>query len=149
MEMKPLQRIARYVLLANSFLMVLYGIVVVFQPDLFTDNLEIYSGLTMEELARTQERLATYIDRIVQLNGAFNFLLGLVGFLAVYRSFRSREPWLLMIIFIATILGYLAPMTFDQITGVLRYPEIIEIFVFVLSAAALLIIRPEFQKNTS
>ncbi|MDH3698868.1 MAG: hypothetical protein OEQ81_09395 [Flavobacteriaceae bacterium] len=146
--MTSLQRIARYVLLANGFFMLLYGVVVMVQPDLFTDNLEIYSGTSMSELSKSHSRLASYIDMIVRLNGAFNVLLGAVGMIVVIRSFRLKKKWLFWIIILANILGYLAPMTFDQITGVIRYPEIIEIVVFVFSLVALIIIWPEFRKKS-
>ncbi len=145
--MKSRQRIARYVLLLSAFLMVLYGLVVLFQPNLFTDNLELYSGISMEELARSNKRLSNYIDMVIRLNGALNILIGTTGLIAVYQSFRKREKWILWIIVVTIIFGYLAPMTFDQITGVIRYPEIIEIIAFVCSFIAIVIIWPEFQKT--
>lgn len=148
-NMTSLQRIARYILLANGFFMLLYGVVVMVQPDLFTDNLEIFTGTSMSELSRSHGRLASYIDMIVRLNGAFNVLLGAVGMIALIHSFRLKKKWLLWIIILATILGYLAPITFDQITGVIRYPEIIEIIVFSCSSIALVIIWPEFKFNSS
>lgn len=54
-------KIARYILIINSFLMVLYGVAVIVQPNLFTGNLEIYTGMNMDELNVTYEKLAEYI----------------------------------------------------------------------------------------
>lgn len=145
--MSPLQKIARYVLLINGLAMFVFGVGVIVEPNLFTDNLEVYSGIRMTEVVLFNSRLATYIDRIVQLNGAFNILIGAVGMLAVWQSFRWKPRWLFWILILTNILGYLAPMTFDQITGVIRYPEVIEIIVFAFSLIAIIIIWPEFKST--
>ncbi len=131
----------------GSFLMILYGVMTIFQPNLFTDNLEIYANISLDELKVTQQKLVQYIDRVVQLNGGLNIVIGLAGFVAVYKSFIVKENWLLLIIFFTNILGYLTPMTFDQITGVIRYPEIMEIISFMLSAIAFLVLYTEVRKE--
>lgn len=139
-------KVARYILILNSLLMLLYGIVVIIQPNLFTDNLEIYAGLKMDELKITHRKLSEYIDMVIQLNGGLNVIIGALGAIAVYKSFKIKEKWLLVVIFITNILGYLVPMTFDQITGVIRYPEIIEILSFSFSLIAFIIIGTENRK---
>lgn len=123
--------------------MLLYGIVVVIQPNLFTNNLEVYAGVDLDILSKSYGKLIEYIDMLVQLNGGFNFIVGAVGLIAVYKSFQIKEKWLLLIIFLTNILGYLVPMTFDQITGVIKYPEVIEIASFSLALIAFLIISRE------
>lgn len=127
----------------NSFLMLLYGIVVIIQPNLFTDNLENYASVKMDELKITHGKLSEYIGKVIQLNGGLNVIIGAVGFITVYKSFKIREKWLLVVIFITNILGYAVPITFDQITGVIRYPEIIEIVSFSFSLIAFIIIDKE------
>lgn len=83
---------------------------------------------------------------VIQLNGGLNVIIGLVGFIGVYKSFKIKEKWLLVVIFITNILGYAVPMTFDHITGVIRYPEIIEIISFSFSLIAFTIIGMENRK---
>lgn len=127
----------------NSFLMLIYGLIVIIKPNLFTDNLEVFTGLSMDELYRTSRKLVQYIDMVIMLNGGLNIVIGSVGIVATYKSFKIRARWLLLIIFITNILGYLIPVIFDQITGVIRYPEIIEIISFVLALGAFLILLRE------
>jgi len=140
-------RIARYILMLNSFLMLIYGIAVLIQPNLFTDNLEVYTAINLDELKNINEKLTDYIDMVIRLNGVLNMIIGAVGLIAVYKSFRIKEKWLLAIIFITNILGYLVPMTFDQITGVIKYPEIIEMVSFVFALLAFIIISRHYPKN--
>lgn len=139
-------KVARYFLMLNSFLMLLYGIAVIIQPNIFTDNLEMYANINLDELKASHQKLTEYIDMVVQLNGGLNIIIGIVGFIAVYKSFRIKEKWLLMVIFITNILGYLVPMAFDQITGVIKYPEVIEIVSFSLALIAFIIISREHGK---
>lgn len=136
-------RAARIILMMNSFLMLIYGLIVIIKPNLFTDNLEVFTGLSMDELYRTSRKLVQYIDMVIMLNGGLNIVIGSVGIVATYKSFKIRARWLLLIIFITNILGYLIPVIFDQITGVIRYPEIIEIISFVLALGAFLILLRE------
>ncbi len=143
---RKINKVARIVLIINSFLMALYGLVVIFQPNLFSENLEIYAGVNLDELSKTYKKLTEYIDMVFILNGAFNLMVGIIGIIAVYKSFRVKKKWLLAIIFITNIIGYLTPMIFDQITGVIRYPELIEIVSFTLSLIAFIIITPEFKR---
>ena len=139
-------KIARYILIINSFLMVLYGVAVIIQPNLFTDNLEIYTGMNMDELKVTYEKLAEYIDMVIILNGGLNIIIGAIGIITTYKSFKIMENWLLAVIFITNILGYVVPMTFDQITGVIRYPEVIEIVSFILALTAFMVLSAERRK---
>lgn len=139
-------KVARYILMLNSFLMLVYGIAVIIQPNLFTDNLELYVNVSMDQLKGINQKLAEYIDMVIQLNGGLNIIVGAVGFIAVFKSFRIKERWLLMVIFITNILGYATPMTFDQITGVIRYPEIIEIVSFSFSLIAFIILYREIRE---
>lgn len=136
-------KVARYILMINSFLMLLYGIAVIIQPNLFTDNLEVYTGMNMDELKFIYGKLAEYIDMVVILNGGLNIIIGAVGLIATYKSFEIKDSWLLLVIFITNILGYLVPMTFDQITGVIRYPEVIEIISFILALCAFVVLVTE------
>jgi len=126
--------------------MLLYGVAVIVQPDLFTNNLEVYAEVDLNEVKNSYQKLTEYIDMIVGLNGGLNSIIGLVGIFAVYKSFKIKEKWLLVIIFITNILAYLVPMTFDQITGVIRYPEVIEMASFSLALVAFIIISTERAK---
>lgn len=138
--------LARYILILNSGLMLLYGIAVIIQPNLFTDNLELYTGLNLDDLISTHRKLTEYIDMVIKLNGGLNIIIGAVGLIAVYKSFQIKDSLLLAIIFITNILGYLVPMTFDRITGVIRYPEVIEIVSFILAFIAFILLSTESRK---
>lgn len=103
----------------------------------------MYANINLDELKASHQKLTEYIDMVVQLNGGLNIIIGVLGFIAVYKSFRIKEKWLLMVIFITNILGYLVPMAFDQLTGVIRYPEFIEILSFSFSLIAFIILFRE------
>ncbi|MDH3651977.1 MAG: hypothetical protein OEQ53_19985, partial [Saprospiraceae bacterium] len=137
-------RVARYILMLNSSLMILYGLGVILLPNLITDNLEIYSALNWIHLREESPLFVEYIVRLVFLLGVFNILLGSSGLIAVYQSFHKKGKWLLAIILLTNILGYLAPVLFDLTTGVITYIEVIEMISFTLAVISILIIMPEF-----
>lgn len=144
--MKIQHKIARYVLMITAFLMALYGIKVIYNPYLFTNNMEIYAKVTMARLEVTYPRLTEYIDMLIKLIGGFNIIIGMVSFFTVYKSFKIKEKWLLVIIFLTSILGYVAPVSFDVISGVIEPTEIVEITGFGLIIIAFIILASEQQR---
>lgn len=90
--------------------------------------------------------MGEYIIRMIMLWGLFIFLLGLAGVIAIYLSFTHRYFWILTLIFITDILGYLGPVIFDVNTGVITFVEVIEMMSFVAVVITLLLILPEFYQ---
>ncbi len=123
--------------------MILYGLGVIVKPSLITDNLETYSNLELETFGNSYQNLVRYIVRLILLIGCFNIIIGTIGVIAVYESFRVKQKWLLAILFLTNVLGYLAPVLFDIVTGVITYIEVMEMVSFILTIIALIIIIPE------
>ncbi len=139
-------KIARYILLLSSLLMVLYGIQIILMPHFISDNLEVYANLDWGTLDNISHNLAKYITLLILLLGCFNIITGVVGFIAIYKSFKIKEQWLLLVIFITNIVAYAAPVTFDLTTGVIGWIEIVEIVSFLLTAMAFIVLMGDFKR---
>ena len=144
-----MSKVARYVMITTSLLMVVYGVVVIFQPNLFSNNMEVYTGVTIDELQLSYPKLTTYIAMMFALIGGFNVIVGTAALLCIYRSFKLKEKWLLALIFLTSILGYANPISFDLISGVIAPAEVTEFIGLALNIIAFLIIMPEFKKIKS
>jgi len=136
-------RIARYILFVGSTLILIYGVIILFLPSFILDNLELYANVELKELQEEQQKMAEWLVMAMQLLGCFNIIAGLVGQIAIYKSFKIKGKWLLLIIFISAVLGYIAPISFDLRTGVVRWMEVIELITFGLTLVAFVILLAE------
>jgi hypothetical protein len=117
-------------------------------PRFITDNLEVYAELDWGTLDSISHNLTKYITMLIQLIGSFNIVAGVIGVIAIYKSFKIKEQWLLGIIFITNIIAYAAPITFDLTTGVITWIEIIEIVIFLLTAVAFVVLLGDFKSSS-
>ena len=140
-------KIARYVLIFSAVLLIAYSAMVIVDPSIITHNLEQYANVELENLDHKYDRMVDWIFKAMQNLGWFNIIAGLVGFIAIIKSFTMREPWILSVIFISIIIGYASPVTFDLRTGIIRWMEVIELVSFVGTLIAFIILFLDFRKQ--
>jgi len=129
--------IAWKVILIADLGVLLYGIMAVFSPQIFAEGYQAYTGQSWSALYSISPKTAEYIFLLARLVGVFNIALGVVATLIVLMSFRKGETWSWYALLMGNTLGYLSPMTFDQIVGSIGIFEQLEIVLIVLVYVAL------------
>lgn len=131
--------IAWKVILIADLGLLLYGIMAVFTPQIFSAGYQAFTGQSWSQLSSVSPRTAEYILLLARLVGALNIAIGVVASLIVLMSFRRGEAWSWYALLIGNSIGYLSPMAYDQIVGSIGIFEQLEIVLIVLVYVALVI----------
>jgi hypothetical protein len=127
--------------------LILYGILVLIQPDIL---LKPFFEHVYQFPAEANNAI-TYLSGLYRLLGYFNILPGVLGSLILYRYWITRGSWYLQMVFAATSLSYLGPVVFDNTVGTIGFFEILEhvLFGLVLITGLMMIIGARQNTVTS
>jgi hypothetical protein len=113
---------------------VLYGALALATPSLLTAGYESYSGTSWTSLVARTPVTAAYLLLVYRMVGGLNVALGITLIALIVGPFRRGERWAWFTVLGGNVLGFGAPMTYDQITGAIGFLEVLE---FVAIAAVL------------
>jgi hypothetical protein len=112
--------------IANAGLF-LYGILALVNPGVLVHSFSLYVYQFPDEAFEA----VNYLAALYRLLGFFNLLLGGLSFVLLWQFRISRQTWILLTIMITSLLSYLGPIMFDNISGHIGTFEIIEHILFI------------------
>ena len=115
----------------------LYGLMVVFVPDVLSEGYRISTGQSWSVMLSVSPQTAEYLLLLWRLVGALNVAFAVVAIAIVLTGFRRGEAWSWYALFIGNTLGYGSPIAFDITVGAIGFFEILEIALLVLIYVAL------------
>lgn len=108
--------------------LVLYGVLVLMMPSILLEPFSLYVYQFPDDAIRA----TMYLAALFRLLGFFNLTLGMLGLLLLRRFRIAQQSWILRIVVVATALGYLGPIVFDNTVGKIGFFEIVEHILFML-----------------
>ncbi len=123
-------RWAWVVILIAEVAILVWGLLVLVEPEQLALGFEGYTGQPWSELVAEQPSTAAFMLNVFRLLGAYNVAFALVAAAVCVTAFRRGEAWAWWTLLIGNTLGYAAPMIYDQVVGEIGSFEILE-YVFL------------------
>jgi hypothetical protein len=134
------------VILAADAGIVLYGALAVATPALLTAGYASYSGESWAALVAQAPKTAAYLLLVYRLVGGLNIALGITLIALIVGPYRRGERWAWFTLLAGNVIGFGAPMAYDQITGAIGFFEVLE---FVAIAAVLGALALSFPRGNA
>jgi hypothetical protein len=112
--------------------LVLYGLLVLFQPGILLEPFSLY----VYEFPNKATNAVRYLAALFRLLGAFNLFLGCLGLALLWQYRLSQQKWIVFTVMASSLLSYIAPIIFDNTVEQIGFFEILEHILFVAMVAA-------------
>jgi len=129
--------------IANAGL-ILYGLLALSNPNILLESFSVYVYRFPSDATLAVE----YLSALFRLLGLFNLILGVLGFVLLWRYRISHQAWLIYTVIALTVFSYLGPIILDNTVGNIGSFEIIEHIIFVsmlISAIPILFKRKTYE----
>lgn len=139
--------IAWKVLFVADFGVLLYGLLAVSNPGIFSEGYLAYTGQDWSALVATSPKTAEYVLLLARVVGGLNVAVATAAIAMILAGFRRGEPWSWYGLLAVNTIGYGTPIAFDLTVGSIGVFERLEQVLIVVVYVSLAVCAREVLRK--